>query len=411
MISTYAESDLDGVDDKSLQAHLDRVREIFAYVTHSTNGVLTYYYRIDPAVSDSAKGFWYTNLDGKGFEEHAVTDITLYDTEDTSSLVWFTVPKATGEPVWLPPYITDNLDVRVISYNVPIYWNSRFVGVIGIEIDYSAMAEQVDHIALYENGYAFLTDPEGDLVYHPHMDVTAMEAPPRAPDGLLVEQSNIRYAYDGVNKQAVWMPLENGMRLYVTAPVAQISAQWRRSVLLMVAGSLILLVTVIALSVVLILVVHRNEETREAQHRLEKELQSVTELTELMGSMSSLLTNMPAMSFSKDADTGVYLACNQEFAEYAGKKEPKEVVGLTDHDIFDKLTADHFVEDDRKALAMDGAYVFFEDGLPRISISVGITYGREASDPIELLKLADLALYKLKRSGKQGYRFSDDETT
>ena len=52
-----------------------------------------------------------------------------------------------------------------------------------------------------------------------------------------------------------------------------------------------------------------------------------------------------------------------------------------------------------------------EDGLPRISISVGITYGREASDPIELLKLADLAMYKLKRSGKQGYRFSDDETT
>ena len=73
-----------------------------------------------------------------------------------------------------------------------------------------------------------------------------------------------------------------------------------------------------------------------------------------MGSVSSLLTNMPVMSYSKDAETGVYLACNQAFAEYAGKSSPQEVVGLTDDDIFDPATAGHFVEDDKKALAMDG---------------------------------------------------------
>lgn len=102
-------------------------------------------------------------------------------------------------------------------------------------------------------------------------------------------------------------------------------------------------------------------EAEEEKQRLEKELQAVTEVTDLMGSMSSLLTNMPAMSFSKDAETGVYLACNQAFAEYAGKKRPEEVVGLTDHQLFDKATADHFVEDDKKALSMEGTYVLFED--------------------------------------------------
>ena len=80
-----------------------------------------------------------------------------------------------------------------------------------------------------------------------------------------------------------------------------------------------------------------------------------------MGSVSSLLTNMPAMSFSKDAKTGVYLACNQAFANYAHKQSPEGVVGLTDFEIFDPVTARHFVEDDRKALAMDEAYIFFED--------------------------------------------------
>ena len=102
-------------------------------------------------------------------------------------------------------------------------------------------------------------------------------------------------------------------------------------------------------------------DAEKVKQKLEKELHSVTEVTKFMGSMSSLLTNMPAMSFSKDAETGIYLACNQAFAEYAGKKKPEEVVGLTDYQIFDKATADHFVEDDKKALSMEGTYVFFED--------------------------------------------------
>ena len=106
------------------------------------------------------------------------------------------------------------------------------------------------------------------------------------------------------------------------------------------------------------------QEARRAEEenrRLTEEVQNAAKLADLLGSVSSLLSNMPAMSFSKDAETGVYLACNQAFAEYAMKDSPKEVVGLTDADLFDPVTAAHFVEDDRRALAMDSAYVFLED--------------------------------------------------
>ena len=50
-------------------------------------------------------------------------------------------------------------------------------------------------------------------------------------------------------------------------------------------------------------------------------------------SLSSLLNHMPAMSLYKDAQTGVYLACNRAFAEYANKENPAGVVGLTDFEI------------------------------------------------------------------------------
>ena len=99
----------------------------------------------------------------------------------------------------------------------------------------------------------------------------------------------------------------------------------------------------------------------EENRRLVAEVQSAAKLADLMASVASLLSNMPAMSFSKDAATGRYMACNQAFAEYAGKASPEGVVGLTDEEIFDADTAAHFAEDDAKALAMDEPFVFFED--------------------------------------------------
>ena len=228
-VASFVETDLDGVDDERLARHIDRVRKYFDEMASKANGVLTYYYRIDPAVSNTVKGFWYTDLDRKGFVEHKVTDITLYNTEDTSKLVWFTVPKAKGEPIWLPPYITDNLDKRVISYNVPIYYQGRFIGVVGIEIDYSTMAEQVDSIRLYTNGYAFLNDTQGDLFYHPRIDVTKLteETKPQVPADILGEDTFIHYTFDGVKKEAAWLPLSNGMRLNVTVPVSETEGEWQ----------------------------------------------------------------------------------------------------------------------------------------------------------------------------------------
>ena len=228
-VASFVEADLDGLEDEQLARHMDRVSAYFDMMASKTNGVLTYYYRIDPEISQTVKGFWFTDLTGDGFEEHEVTDITLYDTADTSRLVWFTVPKYQGEPVWLPPYITDNQEKRVISYNVPISFRGRFVGVIGIEVDYSTMAEQVDSIRLYNNGYAFLGDAEGELFYHPRIDVSQLteETKPALPDGLLEERTFLNYTFEGVEKTAAWLPLCNGMRLIVTVPVSEAEGDWK----------------------------------------------------------------------------------------------------------------------------------------------------------------------------------------
>lgn len=100
---------------------------------------------------------------------------------------------------------------------------------------------------------------------------------------------------------------------------------------------------------------------QQENERLRKEADANRKIVSLKKSLSDLLTNMPAMTFSKDVDTGKYLACNQAFADYAHKETPEGVVGLTDLEIFDEETAIHFIEDDKKALAMDKPYIFYED--------------------------------------------------
>ncbi|MBR3334210.1 MAG: diguanylate cyclase [Clostridia bacterium] len=247
-IASYTEKDLDGLDDEKLEKHTDRIRAYFDEVANKTNGVYTYYYRIDPEVSGTVKGFWYTNPDGTDFTEHEVTDISQYDTEDTSELVWFTVPKTTGSATWLPPYFTEGLETEVISYNVPIYWRGTFVGVVGIEIDYSDMAELVESIHLYKSGYAFLTDKDGQLIFHPRINLAALEEEeiPTMPDGLLSESTFTQYRYEGKQKEAVWLRLSNGMRLYVSVPAEETEGNWKELVMyVFIAVGAVLLLSII----------------------------------------------------------------------------------------------------------------------------------------------------------------------
>ncbi|SDB58739.1 Signal transduction histidine kinase [Ruminococcaceae bacterium FB2012] len=100
-----------------------------------------------------------------------------------------------------------------------------------------------------------------------------------------------------------------------------------------------------------------SEEKEEHRHKMEE----AEKIAELKDRFFSLLDNMPGMAFTKDAETGKYLACNQAFAEYAHKDAPDGVIGLTDAQIFDNETAMHFVEKDKIALSLTKPYIYYDD--------------------------------------------------
>ena len=113
------------------------------------------------------------------------------------------------------------------------------------------------------------------------------------------------------------------------------------------------------LIIILLLLGKQKAERRAAgQQRL---LEEAARTAEMKQTIASALDHMPGMNFTKDAETGAYIVCNQAFAKYAHKASPDDVAGLTDADIFDAKTAAHFMEDDRMALSMEEPYVFIED--------------------------------------------------
>ena len=249
-VSTLVSDSFEGMPFEDLDSQVERARNLFGRIAYNTNGVLTYYFRIDPEISEDVKGFWYVYQDGEGFKEHEVTDITRYDTSDTSSLVWFTVPKATGEGVWLPPYYTENLGARVISYNVPVYWKDQYVGVVGIEIDYEMLKQEVENISIFKSGYAFILDENSNAFYHPQLDSAQLNLETTAVDEpeTFIGSNHIRYNYEGVEKEAVWIPLSNGMRLYVCAPVSEINSGWISMIgKILVALLVILVISILAM--------------------------------------------------------------------------------------------------------------------------------------------------------------------
>ena len=449
-VASLVQGNLEDMPFDQLGTQVEDARSLFGEVAYHTNGVLTYYFRIDPAVSTEVKGFWYVNLDGNGFREHEVTDITQFDTSDMSKLVWFTVPKATGKGVWLPPYSTENLDVLVISYNLPVYWNHQFVGVIGIEIDCKTVDNVVENIRLFDSGYAFLMDADSHMIYHPA--IQSGQKVFSIPEGLISESTPVQYRFQGVDKKAAWLPLSNGMKLYVSVPMPEINKSWQKTVWIILAASLIIL----ALAT-LIISRFTSRLTKPLRDLSDAARQANSENHELKGKygrkdeIGILKSSLAHLDYkaSHDELTGLLNRAGYDLllssidigSTYMILLDVDNFKTINDslgHDVGDRvlvrlariLTKQFRAEDYVCRIGGDEFVVFmvhtepvqhdliaakieainhelFEpyEGLPPVTISVGVAHGSEASDAADWFEKADEALYRAKQGGKHTSAF------
>ena len=142
--------------DKQNEA-IQFVNKMFVNVAKDTEGAIAYYLRLNPAISDSTAGVFYSKIDGGDeYVRFEPTDLSLYDKEDTEHVGWYWQPYEAGKPIWMTPYYNQNNNILMISYVVPLYHENSFIGVVGMDFDYTFLTEIIHRIKIYENGFAHL---------------------------------------------------------------------------------------------------------------------------------------------------------------------------------------------------------------------------------------------------------------
>lgn len=170
----YAVSRFDSIEKlknepDTLERYNDSVGQLIKNVLSNTDAAISGYIRYNPDLKLSSDGvFWVKDSYSEKIVAHQPTAIKAYDKDDAEHVAWYYEPLKAGKPVWINPYINKNLnDIKMISYVIPLFDKSgTAVAIIGMDIDMSRITAMVDEIKLYDTGYAFLCDSNGDIVYH-----------------------------------------------------------------------------------------------------------------------------------------------------------------------------------------------------------------------------------------------------
>lgn len=232
IMSAYAIDNLEGIEKLSReQEYLDEYTERLSIlgdtIANGIDGAVGIYVRFSTDITSSKAGFWrILNEESGKFDEVEVTDLSKYSSDD-ERVEWYYLPAKSGEKIWMKPYYNDR-GIYVISYVVPIYKNGVFVGVVGMDIEFEYIAKKCDDIKIYETGYAFITDEDYFIIHSKDSsDEDSIKEFSKsilsAKDGGGADNDKLyTYTFGGVEKQAAFRTLQNGMCLAVTAPVSEI---------------------------------------------------------------------------------------------------------------------------------------------------------------------------------------------
>lgn len=217
--------------DEYLASYAANVESVFRSMANHTDGVVAFYYRINPEITMSSRGFLYSRIANLSFSEVPLTKIENFQPDDVSHVGWYYIPIARGRPTWIEPYENKNLGINMVSFVAPLYKAGTFIGVIGMDINYDTLVSRIKNIRLYETGFAYLVENDGTIVYHPTLargaqlascDETLGEAVKRLAWETRSEDP-IAYTMDGEEKLMLYDTLSSGLKLVVTAPVREIN--------------------------------------------------------------------------------------------------------------------------------------------------------------------------------------------
>lgn len=179
-VNTLGNIALDGLDFEKFKSSSSYVTQYTESLmsdmldfAENTAGTISAYIRYNPDFTEPTSGIFYIrNSLTSPFESITPTDFTMYDKTDLAHVGWYYIPVENGAPLWMEPYLNENVNIYMISYVVPLFIDGTSVGIIGMDIDFSQLTQSLNESNIFGSSSAFLYNKEGVIMYHPTLDLS-----------------------------------------------------------------------------------------------------------------------------------------------------------------------------------------------------------------------------------------------
>lgn len=190
---------------------------------HDMKSVYAYF---NPNLLEQCVGIWVKGLNTAKIDNKADYQRFL---EQDPRFAFFYEAEAARKPVWLNPRTYEDMDAETITYAMPIYGSGKLQLVIGMDIPFDNIRNELSELEVYETGYAFLLSPNQEFLISPYFSqedtlesvgYTALkDALDESPDGF-IEMKNA----EGKDCYVAYSTLSTGAVVAIVAPTREVTA-------------------------------------------------------------------------------------------------------------------------------------------------------------------------------------------
>ncbi|PWJ87676.1 cache domain-containing protein, partial [Oceanotoga teriensis] len=151
-----------------VENYLSRTDSFIKAYSESVEGNLNAYILINPEITMDNKihGIIYDESEDTIFKSEDININPEYFVEDNPDYTWFFETKNSKNGHWSKVHKDiEKSGKNVISYSFPFFYEDIFVGLVGMDIDYSYFVEELNKIKVYEGSYASLANEKLKIIH------------------------------------------------------------------------------------------------------------------------------------------------------------------------------------------------------------------------------------------------------
>ena len=171
---------LDAIDSYDLlvndsayrERYIAKMKNDLKFIAVGIDGSISYYLRFKPEIAGTKGGFSMQREDARWegalspFVERQPIDLALYSPDDVPNVGWYYIPMKSRCATWIEPYVDAVTKFYVISYVAPLFIDGEFIGVVGMDIDFNFIIQELRRMSIYDYGYVYIMDRNNRVFYH-----------------------------------------------------------------------------------------------------------------------------------------------------------------------------------------------------------------------------------------------------